>query len=79
MIPVEWLQVNAPGFDSISPEERKAIMYFLFLWSRFESEALDRRGDVNALVTVALWWADDGLRSQGYRVTGTPRGVAYKP
>lgn len=41
MIAIEWLQVNAPGFGSLCPEERKGIMHFLFLWSLFESEALN--------------------------------------
>lgn len=36
-------------------------MHFSFLWSLFECEALNRRGDVNALTEVARLWADHGL------------------
>lgn len=61
MIPMEWLEAHAPGFHELSPEERKAIMHFSFLWSLFESEALNRHGGVNALVTVARRWADTDL------------------
>ena len=61
MIPMEWLQVHAPAFEALSPRERKGIMYFLFLWSLFESEALKRRGSAKMLVTVARRWADNNL------------------
>ena len=61
MIPMDWLERYAPGFQALSPEEREAIMHFSFLWSLFESEAMNRRGDANALVAVARQWADADL------------------
>lgn len=64
MISMEWIQVYAPGFQALSTEERKSIMNFLFLWSFFESEALNRRGGVRVLVAVAQWWADNDLLTE---------------
>lgn len=58
---MNWLKSNVLGFTELSGPERDAILHFVFLWSLFEAEALDRRGDVNRLVWVAQRWADAGL------------------
>lgn len=61
MTTTDWLEQHAPGFLALSSEERDAIMHFSFLWSLFESEVLNRRGDANALVAVARRWLDAEL------------------
>lgn len=58
--PPTWLERCAPGFGALSPEERDAVACFVFLWSLFEAEALERNGNVNALVRIAEVWADRG-------------------
>ena len=57
----EWLKRYAPGFQMLSSKERKEIMHFLFLWSLFESEALNKRGNVTAITTVVRDWVNAGL------------------
>lgn len=61
MTTTKWLEQHAPGFQALSPEAREAIMHFSFLWSLFESEALNRRGGANVLAAVARRWVDAGL------------------
>jgi hypothetical protein len=61
MTATKWLEQHAPGFQALSLEAREAIMHFSFLWSLFESEALNRHGNANALVAIAHRWADAGL------------------
>ena len=57
-VTINWLESSVPGFGELSNAERDAMMHFVFLWSLFEFEALDRHGDVNGLVEVARQWAD---------------------
>ncbi len=58
MTPMDWLERYAPDFPALSQEEREAVKHFSFLWSLFESEALNKRGDVAAIVAIARQWAD---------------------
>jgi len=43
---LEWLSIKAPGFASLSVEERDAIDDFSFLWSLFEGKVMNGRCDV---------------------------------
>ena len=61
---MNWLETQVPGFGDLSDEERDAIMHFVFLWSLFESEALDGRGSVNRLVEVVRQWASAKLLTE---------------
>ena len=56
MTPTDWLSQNAPGFDSLSTEERQAIADFALLWSLFEAEALATRGSATAIISATGQW-----------------------
>lgn len=58
---IRWLEENALGFRDLSQEERSAIMQFSFLWSLFESKALNTNGNVDAILAVSERWAEQGL------------------
>ena len=60
---VQWLENNAPGFQSLLPAEREAIAQFLFLWSLFENEALGGRGNWNTIKHLVTTWGNNALLS----------------
>src|SRR5436305_111471 len=60
MTPIEWLEVNAPGFNQLSPEERNAIMEFSLLWSFFEARALDTGASAARIENLVDGWARAG-------------------
>ena len=61
MIPIDWLEQNAPGFRELSEDERTAITDFSFLWSLFEAKALNERGSTDAIVEATKRWTGKGL------------------
>ena len=64
MNPLDWLKKQEPGFRELSPQERNAIMQFSLLWSLFEANALDTRGNAKTIVASAERWAADGVLTQ---------------
>jgi len=64
MIPIDWLEQNAPGFRDLSDDERTAITDFSFLWSLFEAKVLNEQGSANAIVKASKRWAGKGLPTE---------------
>lgn len=64
MIPIDWLEQNAPGFRELAVQERTAISDVSFLWSLFEAKALNERGSANAIVEATKRWAENGLPAE---------------
>ena len=60
MNPIEWLEQNAPGFDTLSESERNAIAHFSLLWSFFEAQALATRGSSAAILALTHKWSAQG-------------------
>ncbi len=60
MTPSEWLCARAPGFKELSPEERAAIMDFLFLWSFFEAKSLNTKANATAICAEVEKWEASG-------------------
>lgn len=60
MNPIEWLEQNAPGFDTLSEPEREAIAHFALLWSFFEARALATRGSSHAILALTHEWSAQG-------------------
>jgi hypothetical protein len=56
-----WLNLNAPGFEDLSQEEKDAIMYFSLLWSLFELQVLNTSATANSIETKFNTWHGDGL------------------
>lgn len=48
--PIAWLENNAPGFDLLPSEDRSAIMEFSLLWSLFEAQVLNTRGNAQTIL-----------------------------
>ena len=61
MIPIDWLEKNAPGFRELSGDERTGIKDFSFLWSLFEAKVLNEDGNVDTIVEATKRWAGNGL------------------
>lgn len=49
MDPIEWLEVNAPGFSDLNAAERNVLMHFPLLWSFFEAEALNSKASARSI------------------------------
>ena len=64
VIPTAWLERRGAGYEALSQEERDAMMHFVFLWSFFESVALNRGGSAAAIVGVAAEWRDAKLLTE---------------
>ena len=60
MNPIEWLEQNAPGFDTLSEPERNAIAHFALLWSFFEARALSTRCSSAAILALTHEWSAQG-------------------
>ena len=61
MKPIEWLEQNAHGFNTLSEPEREAISNFSLLWSFFEARALATRGSSHAILALTHKWSSQGL------------------
>jgi hypothetical protein len=61
MIALDWLQRHAPGFQLLSEDERSAIMQFSFLWSLFEANVLNTKGNARSIVAAVGQWSNEGL------------------
>ncbi|WP_313689399.1 hypothetical protein LN047_00450 [Achromobacter sp. JD417] len=67
MNPIQWLEKNAPGFDTLSEQERAVISHFALLWSLFEARALSTRGSSQAIVALTHeWLSRDPLASEPF-------------
>lgn len=62
MLP-EWLNLNAPGFEGLSNEEKNAIMHFSLLWSLFEAQVLNTSASANSICSKINSWSDAGILS----------------
>lgn len=62
MLP-EWLNLNAPGFEELSNEEKNAIMHFSLLWSLFEAQVLNTSASANSICSKINSWSDAGILS----------------
>ncbi|QXI42806.1 hypothetical protein HU734_021530 [Pseudomonas wayambapalatensis] len=60
MNPIQWLEKNAPGFDTLSGKERAAITHFVLLWSLFEARALSTCGSSRAILALTHEWLAQG-------------------
>ncbi|MDE2184651.1 MAG: hypothetical protein KGJ78_16650 [Alphaproteobacteria bacterium] len=47
-----WLRQNAPGYENLTPGERKAIRDFALLWSYFESLVLNTAANADSIRRV---------------------------
>jgi len=65
MLP-EWLNLNAPGFEELSNEEKNAIMHFSLLWSLFEAQVLNTSASANSICSKINSWSDAGVLSPMY-------------
>jgi len=63
MSPLAWLEKYAPGFSERSHGERNAIANFALLWSLFEAQVLDTRGDSDEICAMASEWEEMGRLS----------------
>jgi len=45
-----WLEQTAPGFSSLSGQEREAIKDFSLLWSLYEGTILNNSGNANTII-----------------------------
>ena len=66
MIP-DWLNLNAPGYDQLSQEEKDAIMHFSLLWSLFETQVLDTSASAGSIEDkITSWYESDRLNGEGF-------------
>ena len=56
-----WLNTNAPGYETLSEEERDAIIHFSLLWSLFEGQVLDTSGSAKLIQEKVNLWHKAGL------------------
>ena len=56
----DWLNLNAPGFRDLSPEEKNAIMHFSLLWSLFEAQVLNTSASANSIEEKINTWNEAG-------------------
>ncbi len=63
MTPAEWLKTNEAGYESLSKDERDAIMHFILLWSLFEARCLDTNASTGKIITKVALWKDNGKLS----------------
>lgn len=57
----DWLNINAPGYDRLSNEEKDAIMHFSLLWSLFEAQVLNTSASANSIQEKINSWNERGL------------------
>ena len=60
MLP-DWLNLNAPGYEELSQEEKDAIMHFSLLWSLFEAQVLNTSASANSIEAKINTWLESGL------------------
>jgi hypothetical protein len=58
MLP-DWLNLNAPGYEELSQEEKDAITNFSFLWSLFEAQVLNTSASANSIDTKINTWSEE--------------------
>jgi len=56
----EWLNINAPGYNNLSQEEKDAIMNFSLLWSLFEAQVLNNSASANTIEAKINMWNEQG-------------------
>lgn len=67
MNPIEWLELNVPGFSELPEADRAAILHFALLWSLFEAKALQTRASAHSILELVHEWAAQGrLNAQGF-------------
>ena len=57
----DWLIHNAPGYDELSEEEKRAIRDFSLLWSLFEAQVLNNSASANSIRAKVIDWDSRGL------------------
>ena len=57
---IPWLEKQAIGFSELAETEYQTIMEFSLLWSLFEGEALETRGNANKIQAAVNKWANTG-------------------
>lgn len=51
-----WLYENAPGFENLPDQDRRAIFDFAFLWSLFEAQVMDNYAQARTISErVGVW------------------------
>ncbi|MCU7837968.1 MAG: hypothetical protein KZQ94_01150 [Candidatus Thiodiazotropha sp. (ex Troendleina suluensis)] len=60
MLP-DWLNLNAPGYENLTQDEKDAIMHFSLLWSLFEAQVLNTSASANAIQSKIKTWHESGL------------------
>lgn len=58
------LEKVAPGYCQLKLDEQMAILRFLLLWSLFEKEVLNLRGNAQTIVKAAKQWAENELLTE---------------
>lgn len=58
------LEKVAPGHCQLKLDEQIAILRFLLLWSLFEKEVLNLRGNAQTIVKAAKQWAENELLTE---------------
>lgn len=57
---MKWLIARAPGFASLSDEERSAIVDFSLLWTLFEARILGSQGSAAKICATMDAWENAG-------------------
>ena len=66
MIP-DWLNLNVPGYNLLTQDEKDAIMHFSLLWSLFETQVLDTSASAGSIEDkITSWYASDRLNGEEF-------------
>jgi len=60
MLP-DWFNMNAPGYQDLTRQERDALTYFTLLWSLFEAQVLSTTASANSIESKINSWHESGL------------------
>jgi hypothetical protein len=52
MEPIQWLEINIPGFGQLKEEKRLSIQHFALLWSLFEGKVLGTKASAPKILSV---------------------------
>jgi hypothetical protein len=56
-----WLNLNAPGYEELGPDEKAALQDFSLLWSLFEAQVLNTAASAKSIQDKVNSWFDAGL------------------
>jgi len=56
-----WLNLNAPGYEELSQDEKDAIMHFSLLWSLFEAQVLNTSASASSIDAKINTWFESGF------------------